>query len=288
MELNNTNSDNSGSGKNNNQDDQVNNETLQPAKTIKPPSPMLGIVVFFGLTIIYFVGLYYVDNYDNVLFMIYLIALLSLQILSNGYLTQVMCGSPQWKTSIKALIPWVLIFGILYLLLLVFPSWLRPFSNTFGYGVAKFFGLRQVMENIISPAPAPGDKWSKDPTKRETQQTLANIYEDPSLLINEIPATNEGLTNFLAQMGDANLLTPNSGQYDKQLLDLLKLKDLVAKFIWFGLTGLLTVSVAYNYVITTSCSSSVKEMQRRHEEYLTDINKKKTKVIPPKIYTHTE
>ena len=48
------------------------------------------------------------------------------------------------------LLPWIMIFCLLIILLLVFPGWLIPFSNTFGYGIAKIGGINKIFSEILS------------------------------------------------------------------------------------------------------------------------------------------
>ena len=52
-----------------------------------------------------------------------------------------------------------------------------------------------------------------------------------------------------------------------KLLDFVYLKTIVAEFMWFFLTGLLTTSASYNFIINSACSHSLKDMKERHDEY---------------------
>ena len=66
---------------------------------------------------------------------------------------------------------------------MLFPGWLIPFSNTFGYGIAKLGGLNNLLNKILKPQDATGNP--------KLTKALADIYTDRSLLINEI-----GISNF--------------------------------------------------------------------------------------------
>ena len=48
-------------------------------------------------------------------------------------------------------IPWAIVFGLMSLMLIVFPGWLSPFSNTIGYLFAKLAGVGTLMDKIIAP-----------------------------------------------------------------------------------------------------------------------------------------
>ena len=61
-------------------------------------------------------------------------------------LTQVLCGSSQTKTAILfTFLPWLLVFGGLNIALLLFPSWLMPFSNTIGYFLLNYLICKKYL-----------------------------------------------------------------------------------------------------------------------------------------------
>ena len=54
------------------------------------------------------------------------------------------------STMINTIIPWVFIFGVINLILIIFPGWLSPFANTFGYLAMKIFGLNDLLNSILN------------------------------------------------------------------------------------------------------------------------------------------
>lgn len=46
------------------------------------------------------------------------------------------------------------------------------------------------------------------------------------------------------------------------------MKDGIAEFIWFVLTGGLVTSMSYNYIVNSGCTQSASEMKKRHDEYV--------------------
>ena len=48
---------------------------------------------------------------------------------------------------------------------------------------------------------------------------------------------------------------------------MIVLKDVVATYIWYLLSGLHITSVSYNYIVNSSCTNSAQDMQKRHGEY---------------------
>ena len=256
------------------------------------PNPTSAMLWFFIITSVYFVVKYNTgsDNSDsgktkqNVFLGVYILLIVIGEYIINLGLTNTMCGTNQWSTAmIVTIVPWVIIFGILNLMLLSFPGWLSPFSNTFGYGVARLAGLNDLMNNIVEP------KISETASKstKDMQEALAHIYADKSLLINEITQTN--FDTFWNKM--RVIFKPNAGQFKEQLRNMVRLKDIVAEFIWYMLTGTLVTSVGYNYTVNVGCKQSVQEMQKRHDEYEEDVIKvqeEKANASPQRVYSTYE
>ena len=249
-------------------------------------SPLIAILTFGLITIAYFGYLAY-SGYDDknnstpIPLIIYVVATLLSQLITNIYLTKELCGEINGKTAlIYTLLPWILIFGIFNLIILVFPGWLRPFSNTFGYFTVSLMGLNSTFIEILQP---------KDGKQNiELSQTLAKIYDNPSLLINEIQNSPEGFDDFWEKMSNGRLLKTNAHDYKDKLKNLVNQKFLISKFIWYLLVGTLTILTAYNFIIQTPCSLSVKEMEARHNEYEKMVaDNKENAVENDRIYLNT-
>ena len=63
---------------------------------------------------------------------------------------------------------------------------------------------------------------------------------------------------------------------------------LISKFIWYLLVGILTTLTAYNFIIQTPCSVSVKEMEARHNDYERLVAENKENAVDnDRIYLNT-
>uniref|UniRef100_A0A6C0CSL5 Uncharacterized protein n=1 Tax=viral metagenome TaxID=1070528 RepID=A0A6C0CSL5_9ZZZZ len=241
-------------------------------------NPSGGMVFFFIVTTIYTILNYNLNKKYNkdetggsskTYFIIYLLMVIIGEFFVNLSLTAGSCGSPQYSTAlITTILPWGFMFGILVLLLSMFPGWLAPFSNTFGYGIALMAGLNDIMNDIIEPNP----KGAKaNPQNEYMEQALAHIYSDKSLLVNEITPTSFGY--FWNNMKGIF----QKGVYENQelknrLYSLVQLKYVVAEYIWYILAGLLVTSVSYNYIINSACSMDAEEMKKRHAAYQEEMD----------------
>ena len=252
-------------------------------------SPTTSLLWFFIITTIYFVIKYYLSDptQSKIYFGIYIVLIIIGEYIINLSLTETMCGSQQWNTALLVtLIPWIVIFGLLNIFLMIFPGWLSPFSNTFGYGVAKLMGLGNVMDNLFKLETEPVEKDNK-----VIAEALGHIYSDKSLLINEITTSNfDNFWKIMTPLFKSDVVGQKAIDLKTQLKSYIILKDNVAEYIWYMLTGGLVTSGGYNYVVNAGCTQSLKDMKRRNKEYneQAEENNEKQKNETPRVYTITE
>ena len=224
------------------------------------PNPIFSLIWFMATTTIFFVVRFITeDSAKLVFFVIYIFLLILGEFFINLQLTSAMCGGvTQTGTALLVtFIPWLIIFGLLNVMLIVFKGWKQPFSNTFGYLMTRLMGISGLLDDIL--------KSKSDASNGKAGEGLESIYHDKSLFINEIPV--EDFDRFWQNMKD--YFKPEAIT-DEDLKDKLRMmvymKDLVSEYIWFSLTGCLVTSVAFNYLANTKCTKSVKEMHKRHND----------------------
>lgn len=242
----------------------------------------------------------------------------------NLAMSKDICGFDQEKTALIAtILPWFLVLGVLKAALVVFPGWLTPFSNTFGYiFVSVVTDLKDVFNNILTPqfdlAPesqkgtgaaaggqsggagaGPGDNTgslqnSADippdeiKNKRDIGRALEQIYTDQSILLNELNLDN--LDRFWDSFKESRLIRPSAKVEDlEKIRTFLIMKSVVGEFIWLVLCGLLVVSISYNYILNMGCSFTP-EQQKIREQVLKEKQeeaKKKADAEKNKVMTIT-
>ena len=138
----------------------------------------------------------------------------------------------------------------------MFPSWKRPFSNTFGYGLSKLAGVNSILFKILK-SPVSGDN--------KLKKTLHNIYSNPSLFINQI--TPENFDDFVKN--SAFMFVPGAARMPEmdKFRSIIRMKDMVSEFVWYMLSGILVTTVSYNSIVNSTCNNSVQEIKKRHNEY---------------------
>jgi len=201
----------------------------------------------------------------------------------NLAMSKDICGFDQEKTALLAtVIPWFFVLGALKSALIVFPGWLTPFSNTFGYiFVSVATDLTDVFNNILTPqfdlAPAPAASGQKGgggggddgdipkdnvKNKRDIGRALEQIYTDQSIILNELGLDN--LDRFWDSFKESRLIRTSAKIEDlEKIRKFLMMKTIVGEFVWLVLCGLLVVSISYNYLLNMGCSFTPEQQKIR-------------------------
>lgn len=265
------------------------------------PNPGSSIMFFLVIvTIYYFIKMFTLPNDLNnpkssMTDIIYLVIFLCVIIIGNFFInisvSKNLCsGNVQWySTFLITFVPWILIFGILNVVLIVFPGWLVPFSNTFGYFVAKIAGLNSLfVDEILRPEFDPENIEGKD---IKVAKALTQIYTNETLLINEIPHNGDDeeeniqlFKHFFKTMQKVELFKDPNRKSDEtdseriekaqnKLYKFLKMKDVTAEYVWNILCGFLVTSLSYNYIVNAGCAYSASKMKDRYDSYLNNVSK---------------
>lgn len=209
----------------------------------------------------------------------------------NLAMSKDICGFDQEKTALIAtVLPWFIVLGALKAALIVFPGWLTPFSNTFGYiFVSAVTDLKDVFGAILTPQfdlapPKDGgggggaQKGGGDSTgglqdaadvpedsvknKQDIGRALEQIYTDQAILLNELSLDN--LDRFWDSFKESKLIRPSAKVEDlEKIRKFLMLKDVVGEFVWLVLCGMLVVSISYNYLLNMGCTFTPEQQKIR-------------------------
>lgn len=252
----------------NNNDDEVimNTEEIPEA-----PSPMNSIVYFLTLTIIYLSAFIFTimsatdeesietSSNNNIFTLIYVILIVSGSYFLNINISKALCPNNNiqyYNIVFVTFIPWLIVFGLIYLLLGIFPGWIKPFSNTIGYQFVALLGLENKVKELLAENPDQGST---------VAIAIKNITDHTHLFINEINSDFPKFNGFKEELGNSNILNTNATTNNETFIEifkLLKIKDLIGKIIWYILAGTLIVSISYNYIINMSCETTLEETNK--------------------------
>ncbi len=245
---------------------------------------------------------------------VYIFITLLAQIIANFSNAKTICrGSSQsfGLVLLYTLIPYFLILGTVMALIVVFPAWLTPFSNTIGYAAVSVMGLQTVFNKLLAVGPEKKDASGK---LHPPNELIKDICSDKSLLINEM--TGDNYADFMAAMAGNEDSAPKSisesssaqatsakpkelsmlvENYEKKpeyykLFSLVLLKNIISEGLWYILAGCLAISIANNVLINIQCNYNPKEMQKMNESMKASQAKMHADRAknPPLLYTkHT-
>ena len=209
---------------------------------------MMPISIFMFLTATYYISRYFLVDKNKepkgmasqVLSLFYFILVIVAQLIVNVKNSTELCnGTPQVVSAlIYTVLPNFFILGLIILMLTILPGWKAPFSNTIGYLVVYMLGVKNVFTDLLKTKGSP---------------LVQKIYDNQSLIINEITPTN--FDAFLLKMNQDKLLKPNYKSIDgyKALWEYVVIKDSISEFMWIILTGALVISTTYNALLEITC-----------------------------------
>lgn len=245
-------------------------------------NPLGALYFFITVTSIYIILRIYliktgddettINNSNNVYTYIYIFAILIGNFFINKKISQEY--SPGTEVSnfnilFVTLIPWIFIFGSLFILLSVFTSWVKPFSNTIGYLFVQLLDVNNIYDTIfktnVDEAP--------ETTDSRMKELLITLKTNKIILINEMSSDISSFKEFMIELiknkftnctikeqdtiDKSNFDDIKFGDEDKlkSLLDLYKIiviKDEIGKFMWFILAGMLITTIVFNTIQTIS------------------------------------
>ena len=254
---------------------------------------LVSLLFFIIITVAYFLalkpkltleqlGAECYNDYKNSIFpklALYLLIVSLVQfILNTTYLTNKCGGDVKSNIAVAALytiFPWLIIFGIIIAVLIIFPGFKSAFSDVLGYfavaGSAKELFANILVDANINEKISQIDDAQKKADMTTAAEAITKMLGNKSILINQITPDN-----FLKTWG---LLKPlmkdtitGSVELENQakLLDLIVLKDNIGEAFWYVYTAILISSIVYYNLANRGCVKTAAQIKANYDEYMTD------------------
>ena len=218
-------------------------------------------------------SIFYMKNMKSLAF--YLgVVVVSQFLLNIGYLMGKCGNSLDKNISVAAIftfIPWILIFGVMLAVLIIFPGFKSAFSDVIGYyvvsgGANDIFGQILLGTDLNEMIEQTTDITKKSELTKAAE-AIIKICGNKSILINQINPDN-----FL-QIWDTlkPLMTPGSYQnteIQQKLLNLVVLKDNIGEALWYIYTAILISSIVYYNLATRGCVKNIDQIKADHDKYI--------------------
>ena len=251
----------------------------------KLPSATTSVVFFLTMTVIYGLIMIYTtissgtlaqvttNSKNQIYTLIYIIFLISGTYFINVNISKSICyeNSIQWgKVFTITLVPWIIIFGILYFLLELFPGWIKPFSNTIGYIVINSLGATTILKKVLK-------SYSEENSNSTLKKALENIEKNYSRFINEIDVEEGEYKRFIKQLSKESftrILGDHTDNPDRlytdsnvvQLFAIINVKDVIGRLFWYLLAGTLIASISYNFIINMTCEKTLEQATKDYSD----------------------
>jgi hypothetical protein len=241
------------------------------------PSPGSSIIYFILVTMCFlFFTLFSINSSknieainsaknNNIINFVYILFIIIGSYFLNIHNSRIICDqSIEWNyILLVTMLPWIIIFILLFFILKLFPGWITPFSNTVGYIFISILGVDQTLKELMAKT----DDIKDDPNKNELVKAINTINNNKSKFINQIDIDLSNFENFIDELNKANII----GQVDAndpnimKLYKLITIKHVIGTLVWYILAGILISSISYNYIIGISCEKSVDQIIRDYE-----------------------
>lgn len=267
-----------------------NNPSNDDSNTVEDsskPDTSTGMVYFFSVTLVYLIlvvaSIYSsstfkdVDNNSNntIYNIIYIGALVIGSYFINMQIMRSLCGEKVDLVKILfiTILPWTLIFAIIYIILEIFRGWVTPFSNTIGYFIVKLFGIEEELSRVLAPKSDDDTSGSGDIAK-----AINNVTNNKSKFINQIESSIISFQDFFTELRKSGMLKKeiamkltDKSQFDNipdilRLFKMIRIKYIIGKAFWYILSGALIVSISYSFIINSSCQRSARDLSERYRK----------------------
>jgi hypothetical protein len=217
---------------------------------------------------------------------VYLLLVMVIQFIVNASIISSNCGGSitenMGAAGVFTFLPWTLIFGVLIVVLSVYPGFKSAFSDVIGYFWVAGSANKIITELLINPDIQ--KKMDADtaatPEQKEAMQSAADaiikICGNTSVLINQIvPSNFDSYWNILKPLMKQQYQTdsPETSKMKNDLFELVVTRDNVGESMWYMYTGLLLTSIVQLKITTRGCISNPKTMEQNYQQFL-DAEKK--------------
>jgi hypothetical protein len=258
-------------------------------------SSYLNIVTFLLTTLLYYMTIKPNLTYDNannpdefqkytsssyMYLAIYFLLVVVIQFIVNASIISSTCGGNitenMGAAGVFTFLPWTLIFGVIIVILTIYPGFKSAFSDVIGYYWVSSSANKILNELLINKdiQSSINSDVSLSPEQKDKMQgaaqTILKICGNTSILINQIVPKNfnDYWTLLNPLMNDKYKNPgPESDVIKNELFDLVVTRDNVGEFMWYMYTGILLTSIVQLKITTRGCASNPKTMEQNYQKF---------------------
>jgi len=245
---------------------------------------------------------YIKNNYVSLA--IYILMIIGTQsIINTNYINSTCGGSTSDNiglAGIMTLWPWTLIFGVLVIILSIYPGFKSAFSDVIGYFWISKSANEIMSQLLIDKEIQPkidGDTEMNSEMKKKMQtaaDAIIKIFGNTGIMINQVTPRNfeqfwSTITPLMKnEFKPVNNVYPEaaSGMRDN-LFKLVVTRDNVGEAMWYVYTGLLVTSIVKLKISSKGCKTNTKTMEQNYNNFKEKENAaaEKKQLVQSQVYT---
>lgn len=211
---------------------------------------------------------------------IYLLLVMVIQFMVNSSIISSTCGGNitenMGAAGVLTFLPWTLIFGVMIVILTVYPGFKSAFSDVIGYFWVSSSANKVITELLVDPKiqKKMDQDTTSSPEQKEAMMTAADtiikICGNTSILINQIvPSNFQSYWNILTPLLKPKYQTenPDTEKIRNELFEIVVTRDNVGESMWYMYTGLLLTSLVQLKMTTRGCVSNPKTMEANYQKF---------------------
>ena len=178
------------------------------------------------------------------------------------------------KVFVSTFVPWLLIFGGLMLVLIIFPGFKGAFSNVIGYYVVyrisnkvlvKLLGNAQVDRTLEDVK----DTDEKDKHLMEkASDAVLKLVGNTSIMINQITPENfEDMWNMMTPIMKPEMRGVGGAPLKAELLEQVILRDNIGECCWYLYTFLLLIVIVKTMLMKQECVTTVADLKEKESKF---------------------
>jgi hypothetical protein len=212
---------------------------------------------------------------------IYVLLVILIQFIVNSSIIASNCGGNisenMGMSGVLTFLPWILIFGVLVIILNIYPGFKSAFADVIGYFYVSSSATKLLTELLVNKDLE--QKMNEDPNMSPEKKlaletasdTIIKICGNTSILINQIvPSNFDQYWSILTPlMKDTyKSVNPESEKIKSDLFELVVTRDNIGEMMWYIYTGLLITSIVQLKISTRGCVSNPKTMEANYQKFL--------------------
>jgi len=214
---------------------------------------------------------------------IYFLAVIIIQCIVNINVINAKCGGSASDNigyaGMITIVPWTLIFGILLVILTIYPGFKSAFSDVIGYYWISSSANNLITELLIDRDVEQQLSESMNQTNKDEIERAADsiikICGNSAVLVNQMNPTNfqkfweilNPLKKKQYRQGSSTYNETETLEKRNKLFDLVVTKDNIGESMWFLYTGILVTAVVQLKISSKGCANNVKTMEANYQKF---------------------